>query len=105
MKKLGSIKDDKEQVGKKEQTRVRILTQSQEPSSLFSPISSSTQEVNGAPREHSLFPSSSPIFFLHCLLFQVMKTEWLTETFSCCFHDLDNVPEPPATLVQARGEV
>ncbi|MEQ2211544.1 hypothetical protein XENOCAPTIV_005761, partial [Xenoophorus captivus] len=34
----------------------------------------------------------------HCLLFQVMKTEWLTETFSCCFPD-------PGRLAQASCEL
>lgn len=42
---------------------------------------------------------------LRCLLFQVMKTERLTETFSCCFPDPGDMPAPPATLVRARGEV
>lgn len=52
-------RDDKEQ----EKGQRRQKTQSQEPSRPFSPISSSAKEVNGAPGEHSLFPSSSPLFF------------------------------------------
>lgn len=77
--------------------REKILTPPQEPSRPFSPIFSSAQEVNGTPGEHSLFPSSSPLIFLplRCLFFQVIKTERLAETFSCCFGDLDNMPEPP----------
>lgn len=34
-----------------------------------------------------------------------MKTEWLTEPFSCCFRDPDDLPESPAMLVRGRGEV
>lgn len=53
------ITDNEGREGKRKDTDERkILT----PSRPFSPIVSSAQEVNGAPGEHSLFPSSSPLF-------------------------------------------
>lgn len=51
---------------------------------------------------HSFLPRH--FFFLSCLLFQVMKTERLTETFSCCFHDLDDMPKPPNNALSSPPE-
>lgn len=42
------------------------------------------------------------LYFLLCLLFQVMKTERLTETLSCCFPDPDDLlkaPPPPLSTL------
>lgn len=46
----------------------------------------------------------SNFFLILCLLIQVMKTEWPTEMFLCCFHDPNDLSEPPAMLVRARGK-
>lgn len=39
------------------------------------------------------------LYFLLCLLFQVMKTERRTETLSCCFPDPDDLFKPPPPLL------